>query len=387
MTSTLQLGHFVIAVLLASISLSDSSAQRAEPPSKDAASRFLDRLLGAGTESFRKAESAWEFRFPEDHAAHPEFRTESWIFQGHLEDERGGEFSFQLGFFRLALAANPTASPSAWTTNQVYRGYFSFIDLGTPRFLAFERFARGALGLSGTAQDPVRVWVEDWKTEIRGGEDAFYVHLRAAQDGVAVDLELETAKPPLLQPAPANSTTSGASAPFHFYLAPRLQAAGTVTAQGRRRPVRGEVWFDRAWGELPIPGGPVSTNRFVLLLDDGSELNCLQIHGRLSRSAPRSSCVLIGDAGEARPIEGQGLRLDALGSWTSSVDGTRYPAGWRLVAAQPQLDLRLDPVIDDQEALLSLRTWAGAVRAEGLSDGVSVRGRGFVELSGYDRES
>jgi predicted secreted hydrolase len=49
------------------------------------------------------------------------------------------------------------------------------------------------------------------------------------------------------------------------------------------------------------------------------------------------------------------------------------------------LDLRVRPVLADQELNLWVRYWEGAVDVTGSSRGRTVTGRGYVELTGYAR--
>jgi predicted secreted hydrolase len=309
------------------------------------------------------------------------------LFYGHLTDDRGREFAIHLGFYRLALSPTQAISPSAWSTNEVYRAYFSLTDVAAARFYAEERFARAALGLSGSESSPPRVWVEDWGFELKEPAGELTMVLSARQDSVSVDLEMRAVKALLLESRqPQNSTSESAAAPFHFYVAPRLEAVGSVMVGERTYPIQGNVWFDRAWGELPVPGGPVAANRFIVTLDNDSELSCLQLHRRSASRAPQQSCILIGTDGETTFLSGPALELEALGSWVSPRDGSRYPAGWRLVDADSGIDLVLEPLVEDQEANLSLRIWGGAVAVSGYSEATTVKGKGYVELSGYESE-
>ena len=50
-------------------------------------------------QAFRRALPGYVYRFPVDHAAHPEFRTEWWYYTGHLTTAKGRNFGFQLTFF------------------------------------------------------------------------------------------------------------------------------------------------------------------------------------------------------------------------------------------------------------------------------------------------
>ena len=70
-------------------------------------------------------------------------------------------------------------------------------------------------------------------------------------------------------------------------------------------------------------------------------------------------------------------------------EGRPYPSGWRLRVRSEGLDLRVLPLLADQENRLAsgepgpdIPYWEGA--AEVLSwSGATVLGRGFVELTGY----
>ena len=60
-------------------------------------------------DGFRLAVPPWDFRFPQDHAAHPAFRTEWWYYTGHL---RSGArtYGYEATFFRLGLPVRPSAN-------------------------------------------------------------------------------------------------------------------------------------------------------------------------------------------------------------------------------------------------------------------------------------
>ncbi len=47
------------------------------------------------------------------------------------------------------------------------------------------------------------------------------------------------------------------------------------------------------------------------------------------------------------------------------------------------LQLTLEPWIQDQEMKISLVYWEGAVKIKGTSNGLEVTGNGYVELTGY----
>lgn len=93
--------------------------------------------------------------------------------------------------------------------------------------------------------------------------------------------------------------------------------------------------------------------------------------------------MLVGADGSVRPLGRADAAVDALGSWQSPLDGTRYPAGWHVRIPSADLDLAIRPMLADQEVNVSVRYWEGAVWLTGTAAGRSLAGRGFVELTGY----
>jgi len=47
------------------------------------------------------------------------------------------------------------------------------------------------------------------------------------------------------------------------------------------------------------------------------------------------------------------------------------------------IDLTIEPTVADQEMNVSYAYWEGAVRVRGEHAGETVRGQGYVELTGY----
>ena len=52
---------------------------------------------------FRSAEPGYQYRFPQDHGTHDNFRTEWWYYTGHLTAENGRRFGYQITFFRRGI--------------------------------------------------------------------------------------------------------------------------------------------------------------------------------------------------------------------------------------------------------------------------------------------
>ncbi|XXF77481.1 lipocalin-like domain-containing protein [Myxococcaceae bacterium GXIMD 01537] len=336
-----------------------------------------------GGEGYARAFSPRAFHFPEDHGPHPGFRTEWWYWTGNLETSEGRRFGYQFTLFRSALAPESAPRASAWATRQVYLGHFTVTDVEAGRFHAFERFSRSALGLAGASAQPLRVWLEDW--EVRSaGEAPFPLRLAASAPGVALELLLEEGKPPVLQgehglshkgPEPGNAS--------YYYSLTRMPSRGTVTVDGRAFAVTGESWMDREWSTSALSAGQVGWDWFSLQLSDGSELMYYQLRQRDGAADPFSAGLAVPARGNPVRLTREDVRVEVLDTWKSPHGPGTYPARWRLTVPSQGLELTVTPLLADQELTVSFRYWEGAVRLEGTRAGSPVKGRGYVELTGY----
>lgn len=353
------------------------------PRPPDSANIPFRDFLTANSEGFARADQPWQFSFPADHSAHPAYRTESWYFVGNLRTQQGRQFGFQLTFFRFALSPHIKTSSSAWATNQVYRGHFAITDVAQKEFYAFERYSRAALGLSGAAMKPVRIWVENWHAEMAAGNGktpAF--RLQAGDEEIEIDLQLQSIKP-LVLPEAGDLLSMNTQNAFYFYVAPRLSAQGQLTIGSEVFQVTGDGWLDHTWGAVPVSQGQLALNRFLLQLDDGREIVALQLHRRDGSGTPITTGILIDQDGSVQRLDRRAILLEPLDEWRSPRDDTPYPSRWRLNIPEQTIDLTITPAIRNQEIITAIRYWGGSVNVTGTTDGRSVAGSGHVELTGY----
>jgi predicted secreted hydrolase len=372
------------------------------PPRVAAPLQVTASLQAQSAEGYLRALSPRPFRFPADHGAHLGFRTEWWYVTGHLEGPPGDRFGFQLTFFRNSLSPPGAAPPrsSRWATDQAFLAHFAVTDGPGGRFLAFERLARGALGLAGATvadtvgedavdEEPYRVSVGGWRLEGPAPGEVFPLLLAAAvgEPPVALELTLEPVKPVVLQgerglsrkgPQPGNAS--------YYYSLPRLRATGELVLAGTARPVTGSAWLDREWSTSSLPAGTVGWDWVALQLDDGRELMLYRLRREDGSATPQSRATLIAPDGGSRELPWEDLELAATGRFKSPRTGVTYPSGWRLRVPAEGLDLTLLPWLPDQELDLSFRYWEGAVDVRGRGPTGPLAGRGYVELTGYGEE-
>ena len=226
---------------------------RPAPPPAPSGQIDLNRAFVQATAGFTRAEAPRTFRFPEDHGPHPDTASEWWYVTGHLRTAQGRRFGYELTFFRVALAPDMPARPSAWATRQIYMAHLALTDPEGRRFHAFERFNRAALDMAGATAAPLRIWLDDWTLAARPGADPSLATppllLRAAEGPVALALELDAGKPPVLQGAAGLSRKGPEPGDASYYYSlTRLATRGTLELNGERFAVEGESWMDREWG-------------------------------------------------------------------------------------------------------------------------------------------
>lgn len=337
--------------------VASSSAQEGPPPSMAAARAALVALAQKEAEGFASAREPWRFRFPADHAAHPQHRTESWRFSGSLATRDGRRFGFLLVFFRVGVTPPATPlGPSAWAARDVYWTQFALTDAPADRRYAFEKLERAAMGLSGAQASPARVWVHEWSVEVH---DAASFSLRAAQERVGIDLSLAAAKPPVTHTA--SQEQAALANTFHGYLVTRLHAKGSVRIDDRTLEVDGIAWLDRAWGQVPLPVGAVVWDRFLVQLDDGRDVMGVRLRRRDGSADPTVSGLLVERDGAARTLQAADLAID------------RAERRWRLRMPGEKLELYLDPYVGTSGPAGVSGALAGHAYVELAADGAPPR--------------
>lgn len=366
-------------LLLASGAVAGALLRPGDDGAAQARVRFAEDTAADG---FARALEVRGFTLPDDHGPHFEYQTEWWYYTGNLEDAAGERFGFQLTFFRRGLSPGAPPAGPGLATNQIYFAHFAVTDVVGGRHVGEERFARGAGGLAGAAADPLRVWLEDW--EVSGlSSDGSALRLSAHGSEVALDLELEALRPLVGHGDRGLSPKSEEPGNASYYVSyTRLSARGALEIRGERRSVSGQAWFDHEWSTSALGPGARGWDWFSLQLDDGRELMLFQIRREDGSLEPVSGGTLVEPDGSTRRLGMEDVRLEVLDHWTSPASGARYPAAWRLSLPAHALELRVRPVLADQEMRTSFVYWEGAVDVDVAG---APGGRGYVELTGYAR--
>jgi len=338
-------------------------------------------------QDFRRALPGYVYQFPQDHAAHPEFRTEWWYYTGHLNTTNNQQFGFQLTFFRHALRPPTAESQSRWALDTLYFVHFAITDEERDKHRFQEKVSRGALNMAGADPALYRVWLGEWEVRLEEG-----IHkLKAGGEDMGLDLTLVPIKYPVVHGKNGVSQKAvGEGYASHYYSLTSLRGKGVLHWRGKTYDVSGIAWMDHEFGSNQLRDYQVGWDWFSVQLENQTELMLYIIRHKDGEPDPTSSGTLVYPDGRSEHLPLEAFRIEVLGSWKSKKSSTTYPSGWRLTIPSKQIQLRLMPTVENQELTTRKSTlvnyWEGSVRVQGKIKGKDVRGRGYVELTGYDEQ-
>ncbi len=340
--------------------------------------------LAAGDPEFEIPRPGRVWRFPQDHGAHPRFKTEWWYYTGHLRSKDGESCGYQLTFFRAGVKKPNPQARSAWALHTVYFAHLALSDATRRTFIFREKAGRGALGLAGAAEGRLQVWIDSWQAEVEG--DAH--HLQAQDEGLGLDLVLNPRKPPVLHGEDGFSPKAAqGDAASYYYSLPRMDTRGRLTLGARTLEVTGSSWMDHEFFTHNLAPDLAGWDWFALQLDDGWEVMLYLLRHQDGRINPASSGTLIDPQGQARHLKLADFQLTPTGTWRSPHSHATYPGGWRLEIPGPGYSLTLTPTLADQEIRAgeagAITYWEGQIKIQGQKHQQSVNGQGYAELTGY----
>jgi predicted secreted hydrolase len=345
-------------------------------------------LPSSASPAWNIVRSGTVLRFPQDHGAHPGFRTEWWYVTGWLQRDGAADAGFQITFFR-SRTAHPDANPSRFAPTQLVLAHAALALPENGRLLHAQRAARAGFGLATTATGDTRAIIgsgpEAWSLTRDPATDRYRAH--ASGSDFAFTLELAPDAPPLLQGQSGYSRKGPSpSQASHYYSRPQMAVTGSIrtrrstSGNAPGTAVRGRAWFDHEWSSDYLGSQSSGWDWIGINLDDGGALMAFQIRSTDGKPTWRDATLRRGANGPVRT--GLSPVFETLRSWRSVRSGAQWPVSQRVRI--DDLVIELEPLFDDQEldarGSTGITYWEGAVTAS-----VSGRriGRGYLELTGY----
>ena len=221
---------------------------------------------------------------PRDDAPHDRL-TEWWYDTGHLRDEKGGRWGFELVVFRAERGGLPVTWASHLALTDETGGAFHYaqraeigpqVDLAATGGAAPGQagFAFGIRGLDPA--DAATLARTPWSMTGANGNDTLAAAagpaeaLGDASGGFGLALTLAATKPAALHGGDGY-IDFGPAGGSYYYSRTAMTATGTVTVGDRTLAVDGTAWFDHQWGDF-IAVGAGGWDWFAINLDDGTDI-------------------------------------------------------------------------------------------------------------------
>ena len=351
-------------------------------------------IFAQATCEFLSVKGPCSFQFPADHGSHPGYRTEWWYYTGNLESDARKLYGFQLTFFRIQTS--PTClnhewpdQPSAWRTNHIYFAHAAITDVASGRHYQAQEAARNALGMSGVSreQNRITVFLNQWEAVIEPRE-----HRLSAQ---TLDFGLALKLTPIKMPVShgQDGYSSKGSSPQRascYYSFTRLATGGYLRIGEEKIPVQGSSWMDHEFSTAPLEPGIVGWDWFSLQLGDQTELMMFLLRKSDGTRHIASSGTIVDADGGVQHLRHDQFSIQVDQYWLSPATRARYPSRWKIHIPAIGLKLELESMVGDQEmqtqATTGLSYWEGIVTATGTKQDRPINARGYVEMTGYDKE-
>jgi len=346
----------------------------------------LSEVLSHDDKQFTRAFQAQKFKFPRDHGAHPNYKTEWWYITGNVNTDDDKEFGYQITFFRIAMTPNKSVTDSKWSSNQFYMAHLALSDISQQKFYNQERFSRAALGLAGAKTNPkIRVWLEDWVIS-SVEKTLFPLTIEANDNEFSLSLSVESQKPIVLQGTEGLSQKGPESGNASYYYSyTRLATTGKVKIKDKEFIVKGDSWLDREWSTSALPKNVEGWDWFSIQLDNNVELMFYRLRSKTGNATSLSKGSLINSNGDKTTLTSDQVTISPQRWWTSEKSGVKYPINWRLRIPDYGISLQVDAAIANQELNHSIRYWEGAIKVTGNYQNKNITGKGYLELAGYEK--
>lgn len=329
--------------------------------------------LGAKAPGFATPRAGAPLVFPNDHGAHPAFRTEWWYVTANLTGADGADYGVQWTLFRHAL--EPNAARIGWDDRNLWMAHAAATTANEHLFA--QKVARGGIGQAGVEAAPFRAFIDDWMLETRDeAADAGIERLRASagDKSFRYALDLTATGPIALQGEAGYSRKSEAGQASHYYSQPFFAAEGTISIHGRVTRVSGRAWMDREWSSQPLGPDQNGWDWFSLHLDGGDKLMLFRL--RSAQAAPFLSGNWIDAKGATSLLAREDIAMEPLE--TIRVAERNVPVRWRVTIKSRGLEIVTRPLNPKSWMGTEFAYWEGPIRFGGTH-----KGEGYLEMTGY----
>lgn len=292
-----------------------------------------------------------------------------WYWTGHLYDEAGKRYGFEIVFFAFdswLFFKNQLAQAAITDADRRSYHYLEEIEYcKLPKKLV----GKFDLGASRDGRQVIAAFGGN-------GRDCLYCEI----DDYVLDVSLQAIEEPVIHyDGKAHRYSFGGYT--YYYAREKMKTEGILTVGGRQYKVTGVSWFDRQYGDLycAIFKG---WQWFAIELFDGRSI---MLYDFLGTDCHNERFGSITTANKSEKLSPRDFSVTALGTWQCPHTCIKFPSGWKVRVAG--IELVVEPVIKDQALKAKHVFWVGPEYWEGAcsvsaNDG-NLLGRAYVELNGF----
>lgn len=311
-----------------------------------------------------EAKSAQEplVQLPKDDAPHDNY-IEWWYYNGHLAGQGDRHYSFHFAVFQIK---------DIWSH---YVAHVALLDHQSGKYYTDQM--RTTTADSSSKADGFDFTIGKWYLSGIDGDD----RLRVATPQFSLSLNMKQSAPPVYQGG-TGLLDFGQAGKSYYYTRPRMEIDGAINVNNNTEIVSGLAWFDHQWGDFRIK--QLGWDWFAIQLENGSNIMIYQLFDTGGLPVLRSGTLAKGATTQV--LTEQDFKVTVTDYWVSRTTGISYPIAWRIEIPKETISLDVVPVSQHSEFDGRKTTytvyWEGPVRISGTHGG-----RGFVELSGYQKPS
>ncbi len=320
---------------------------------------------------------------PQDDGAHPA-PTEWWYYTGHLTDDEGKDYGFELTFFKVYTPPRFKLLGFIPAFVVAEKGHLAHVAITDKSTNGFEKAEKADFWgyQAGASSSNLNVYVSNWYT--KRAADGVSHEIFATLGNRQLKLTLTPEKPAALHGEPPGIQPMGLGGASYYFSYTRLKAAGELsincTLLGcETLKVTGQAWHDHQWGDFDLLKF-AGWDWFSVQFENNTEL-MLYLIRQPDGSYHSEAGSFINQDGEVTFLEQDDFDLEATGeTWQSEVTGAIYPMAWQITVPRYGIDVLVEPVTENQEMnVTGIVYWEGAAKVTG-----SHAGLGYVELTNYN---